>query len=134
MDTISKKKRSEIMRAIRSKDSKMELALRQALDKLKIKYRKNVSGLPGKPDIVFDRKRVALFLDSCFWHGCGKHCRLPSSNKKYWASKIRNNKTRDRLVSKKYGSMGWKVLRFWEHDLSRSPEKILNKIKGMLKK
>lgn len=128
MDVVSKRKRSEIMRAIKSKDSKMELSLRKLLNSCGLRYRKNVSRLPGKPDIAFIGKKVVVFLDSCFWHGCKRHCRLPSSNRKYWVAKIKKNKERDRSVNKKYKSLGWRVLRFWEHDLNKDISKITDKI------
>lgn len=128
MDVVSKRKRSEIMRAIKSKDSKMELSLRKLLNSCGFRYRKNVSRLPGKPDIAFIGKKVVVFLDSCFWHGCKRHCRLPSSNRKYWVAKIKKNKERDRSVNKRYKSLGWRVLRFWEHDLNKDISKITDKI------
>lgn len=131
MDVVSKQKRSEIMRAIKSRDSNMEMLLQKSLSKQGLRYRKNVTRLPGKPDIAFISKRIAVFLDSCFWHGCKRHCRLPASNRKYWIAKIKCNKDRDRAVNKGYKVMSWKAPRFWEHDLMRGPEGIVKKIKTM---
>ena len=111
-DTVSKKKRSEIMRAVKSKDSKMELAVRKILRKKELHYRKNVRGLPGTPDIAFVEKKLVIFLDSCFWHGCRWHGSIPASNKKFWLKKIRENKKRDKITNLKYKRMGWEVLRF----------------------
>ena len=79
-DTVSKKRRSEIMRAVKSKDSKMELAVRKILNQKKLRYKKNVRGLPGTPDIAFPDRKLGIFLDSCFWHGC-KCKRLPKANR-----------------------------------------------------
>lgn len=120
MDVVSKQKRSEIMRAIKSRDSNIEVLLQKSLSKQGLRYRKNVARLPGKPDIAFIGKRIAVFLDSCFWHGCKRHCRLPASNRKYWTAKIKRNKDRDQAVNKRYKTMGWKAPRFWEHDLMQS--------------
>ena len=128
MDRVSPKKRSEIMQAIKSRDSKMELFFRKELSKRGLRYRKHVSRLPGKPDIVFVKKRAAIFLDSCFWHGCKKHCRLPASNKRYWIEKIERNKKRDKFVNKKYDGMGWKILRVWEHDINANTDAVVSKI------
>ncbi len=128
MDTVSKKKRSEMMRAVRSKNSKMEIAFRKELSKLKLRYRTNVSRLPSSPDIVFTRDKLAVFLDSCFWHGCRWHGSTPSSNKRFWIQKIEANKKRDKRVRLKYRQMGWKVLRFWEHTLKKNTTKAVDKI------
>jgi DNA mismatch endonuclease (patch repair protein) len=78
-DTFSKNERSEIMRKVKGKNTKPELAVRSALHKRGLRYRLN-RPLPGKPDIVFVKARVVVFLDSCFWHGCPRHLRMPKSN------------------------------------------------------
>lgn len=118
-DTVSKKKRSEIMSAIRSRDSEMELSLRKELTRAGLKYRKNVANLEGKPDVAFTGKKIVVFLDSCFWHGCKSHCRLPQANRDYWKKKIERNKKRDREIDKIYKNKNWKILRFWEHELKK---------------
>ena len=133
MDTVSKRKRSEIMRAIRSKDSQIENLLRKELRKRKIRFKANIVSLPGKPDIVFARKKLAIFIDSCFWHGCKSHCRIPQANRKYWMAKIGGNKLRDEKVNAIYRKMDWKVLRFWEHQIKKNPQQCVNKIKQALK-
>jgi len=73
--------------------------------------------LPGCPDFVFRKQKVAVFVDGCFWHCCPKHGRLPDSNLAYWLPKLARNKRRDRRVSRQLRARGWAVLRFWEHDL-----------------
>ena len=73
--------------------------------------------LPGHPDIVFIGRKVAVFVDSCFWHGCAMHCRMPHSNVDYWVSKIGNNKQRDIRINDTLHSHGWLVIRVWEHDI-----------------
>lgn len=131
-DTVSKKKRSEIMSKVRSKDSKIEVDFRKAIWKAGFRYRKNPTKYFGKPDIVLPKHRTAIFIDSCFWHGCKRHCRLPSARKKYWITKIERNKERDKEVNRHYRKIGWKVVRVWEHkilnDTQKAVEKILNSI------
>ncbi|MDP2820879.1 MAG: very short patch repair endonuclease [bacterium] len=116
-DTVSKKKRSEIMSRIKSKDSKIEIDFRKSIWEAGFRYRKNSTKYFGKPDIVLPKYKTVIFIDSCFWHGCKKHCRFPSSNKKYWINKIERNKTRDKEVNKYYKKSGWQVIRIWEHKI-----------------
>src|SRR5580698_10750967 len=71
----------------------------------------------GKPDYIFHRQKVAVFIDGCFWHGCPKHGRKPNINRSYWLSKLRRNQQRDVYVKRELSKIGWTVLRFWEHDL-----------------
>jgi DNA mismatch endonuclease (patch repair protein) len=127
-DTVSKQKRSQIMQAIRSKDSKIEMLLRKELWKRGLRYRKHCNELLGKPDLVFKKTWVAIFIDSCFWHGCSYHCRMPKSNKAYWEAKIAINKKRDRKVNKWYKKNGWLVLRFWEHAVQKNMRQCIRKI------
>jgi len=118
-DTVSKKKRSEIMSKVRSKDSKIEVDFRKAIWKAGFRYRKNPTKYFGKPDLVLKKYKTVIFVDSCFWHGCKRHCRLPSTRKKYWIEKIERNKKRDKEVSRHYKKRGWKIFRIWEHELKR---------------
>jgi DNA mismatch endonuclease (patch repair protein) len=131
-DTISKKKRSEIMSKVRSKDSKIEVDFRKAIWKAGFRYRKNPTRYFGKPDLVLNKYKTVIFVDSCFWHGCKKHCRLPSTRKNYWLPKIERNKQRDKEVNRNYKKEGWKVIRVWEHQL-KSSDKIIKKISEELK-
>jgi len=133
MDIYSKRKRSEIMRAVRNRDSKMEIAFRKELSKLRLRYRTNVSSLPSSPDIAFVRHKLAVFLDSCFWHGCKWHGSMPSTNKQFWAKKIAANRNRDKKVKLRYKKMGWKVIRVWEHELKRDSREAADKIIGILR-
>ncbi len=71
----------------------------------------------GRPDFVFPREKVAVFVDGCFWHGCPKHFRMPASNTEYWSAKILTNRRRDAHVTRKLRSEGWSVFRIWEHHL-----------------
>src|SRR6266536_5380705 len=121
MDSVSHDKRSEIMRRVKSKETRLENKLRSQLWKLGVHYRKNNQYLFGKPDISIKSKKVVIFIDSCFWHGCAYHLRMPKSNIEYWSNKIERNRSRDALVNKHYQSKNWNIIRIWEHDLRKSP-------------
>lgn len=127
-DTVLKKKRSEIMSKVKSKDSKIEVDFRKAIWKEGFRYRKNPTNYFGKPDIVLPKYKTAIFIDSCFWHGCKKHCRLPTARKKYWAAKIQRNKERDKEVNRHYKKIHWKTIRVWEHEIAKNHKMILNKV------
>jgi len=121
MDTVDKETRSRVMAAVHSEGTKLEQQLIAILESAEITgFVRNEKSLPGKPDIVFMDAKVAMFLDSCFWHGCPKHLRRPSSNDTYWRAKIDNNVKRDRRNRAKLRGMGWSALRIWEHDLEKS--------------
>ena len=119
MDVFSKKKRSEIMSKIRSKDTKIEILFRKALWKSGFRYRKNSSKYFGKPDIVLPKYKTVIFTDSCFWHNCQKHGYLPKSNLRYWRKKIERNKERDKEVGRHYKKIGWRLSRIWEHEIKK---------------
>jgi DNA mismatch endonuclease, patch repair protein len=74
--------------------------------------------LLGRPDFVFRRARLAVFVDGCFWHGCPKHGRQPTSNRGYWIPKLRRNQERDLAVKRALSKRGWTVIRLWEHELT----------------
>ena len=105
------------MRAVKSQDSKMEVKFRSALWINGLRFYKNVKTLPGKPDIVFPKKKIVVFLDSCFWHGCPQHSRTPKSNLDYWQPKIERNKNRDAQINIYYSKNDWEIHRIWEHEL-----------------
>ncbi len=109
------------MSAIRGRDTKPEILLRKALWHKGYRYRLK-NRLPGRPDIVFSTERVAVFVDGCFWHGCPEHYQKPATNANFWREKIRRNRKRDREVNALLKSQGWKVLRFWEHEVRNNPE------------
>lgn len=127
-DTVSKKKRSEIMSKVKSKDSKIEVEFRKALWKAGFRYSKNSSKYFGKPDLVFKKYKAVIFIDSCFWHGCKKHCRIPATRKNYWIPKIETNKQRDKEVSRHYNKIGWEVIRVWEHNIKKIDNKYFKTI------
>jgi len=115
-DDRSPAQRSQTMRQVRSRDTSCEVQLRRCLHRLGLRYSLQ-RRLPGSPDIVFVRARVAVFVDGCYWHGCPEHCRMPSSNRDYWTRKIERNRARDRRVDEELGAMGWRVVRVWEHEV-----------------
>jgi DNA mismatch endonuclease (patch repair protein) len=113
--------RSANMRAIRRTDTKPEIVLRRALHKLGYRYRKDYrldldSGKRVRPDIAFTARRVAVFVDGCFWHACPEHGRNPAVNDWYWAPKLRRNVERDRAADEALAGAGWQVVRLWEHE------------------
>ena len=87
--------------------------------------------LPGRPDFVFPRQRLAVFVDGCFWHGCPKHSNMPANNRAFWMKKLTGNQTRDRLVTRTLRKNGWRVLRIWEHELKK-PARALARIRKVL--
>jgi len=86
----------------------------------------------GKPDFTFHRESVIVFVDGCFWHGCPKHSKMPSSNRPFWSRKFSRNKARDRLVTRTLKKKGWRVLRIWEHDLTKRPLACIRRIQDCL--
>lgn len=117
-DVFTAKKRSAVMSRIRgSKNQSTEETFVRLLRVHRISGWRRGSKVLGRPDLIFRRERVAVFLDGCFWHGCPKHYREPGSNVAFWRSKIARNRSRDRKVTASLRKLGWKVVRFWEHDL-----------------
>lgn len=76
----------------------------------------------GKPDFIFRRERVAVFVDGCFWHACPKHSNMPANNRAFWRKKLTANKVRDLVVNKTLRQAGWRVVRVWEHELTKDPQ------------
>lgn len=113
MDRVSKEKRSEIMSKIRS-ESGIEV-LPESLKRLYL--RKHQDGIFGKPDFSNKTRRIAVFIDGCFWHGCPECYREPKSNVGFWRSKVERNRKRDALVTETLQNQGWQVIRLWEHEL-----------------
>ncbi len=112
--------RSRNMQANRRTDTKPEVALRRALHRLGYRYRKDlrleIGSMKVRPDVVFTARKVAVFVDGCFWHVCPVHGRQPTTNEWYWAPKLRRNIERDRAADAALADAGWKVVRIWEHE------------------
>ena len=126
----------KIMSAIKSKDTKPELLLRKALWKYGIRYRVNYKKLPGKPDIVITKYKIAIFCDGDFWHGHNWAIRGKKSLEEelqgysdYWRNKIIKNVERDNKNTKLLYSMGWKVIRIWESDIEHNLDECVKTIK-----
>jgi DNA mismatch endonuclease, patch repair protein len=131
-DCYSKEVRSRVMSRIRSKNTKPELLLRKLLWHHGLKgYRIHNENLPGKPDIVFINKKIAIFVDGCFWHKCPICYVEPKSNPEYWLLKIRMNVYRDQKNQNDLESMGWKVIRIWEHEIKDCSDALQNVLKQM---
>ena len=122
MDDLTPEQRHKNMKAIKCKDSDIELLLRKALWKKGLRYRKNVKTVYGHPDIAFIGKKVAVFCDSEFWHGYDWENRKKrlDNNKEYWIAKIERNQARDIEVNNYLTNQGWKVLRFWGKDIKKN--------------
>jgi DNA mismatch endonuclease (patch repair protein) len=130
-DVFTKEVRSKVMSRIRSKNTSPEILLRKTLWKKGYRYRIHYK-LPGKPDIVFVQKRVAVFVDGCFWHKCPKCYKPPKTNKKYWLPKIEKNVDKDKKNNKKLKEADWKVIRLWEHEVKKDINECIERIEKQL--
>lgn len=132
MDTRTPKKRSEIMAAVRTKDTGPELYVRKRLFANGYRYRLHGKGLPGRPDIVFPRRSKVVFVHGCFWHGhrCSKG-KLPKSHLRYWKPKIAENKKRDRRNVIQLSRMNWRTLVVWQCEL-KNDKLLMRKLKHFL--
>ena len=119
------------MEAVRASGSKIERVLGKALWKANLRYRKQYLKLPGKPDFALPRYKIAIFCDSHFWHGYNwKQKKFEhKSNKQFWHKKIRRNIERDKEVNAALKGMGWKVVRFWEHEIRQNVDKCVERVK-----
>ena len=122
-DVFTQAKRSQVMSRIRGHGNKQtEIALIRLLRRHHITGWRRDQAVFGKPDFLFRKARVAVFVDGCFWHGCSIHCKTPASNCAFWEKKLAANKARDRRVNRVLRKEGWHVLRIWEHELVRKNE------------
>ena len=128
MDNLTKEQRAKNMRNIRSSGTTPERLVMRELRKRKIYFAKHVTKIIGKPDIVFRRKKIIVFLDSDFWHGHPERFIMPKTNVEYWSQKIARNKERDIKVTKELENQGWKVIRLWDYDIKNNFEKCMNLI------
>lgn len=126
-DTMSPVQRSRCMSRIRSRDTKPELVLRRALFQRGLRFRVRTT-LKGKPDVVFTRARLSIFVDGCFWHGCPEHGTNPKSNSSYWDAKLARNRERDAEVTAALEAEGWEVVRYWDHDIRNDVDRVTNEI------
>lgn len=122
--------RSRCMSRIRSRDTKPELTLRRALFRRGLRFRVRMR-LKGKPDIVFTRAKLAVFVDGCFWHGCPEHGTSPKSNSVYWIGKLARNRERDAEVATMLAAQGWHVIRYWDHDVHGDLNRVADEIEAL---
>ncbi len=116
------------MQSQKTSGTKIEMAVRRGLHSRGYRYRVDRKLLPGhtwRGDIVWSSRRVVVFLDGCFWHGCDIHGTTPKSNTDWWSTKIEKNRARDRRADAILRDQGWTVLRYWEHE---SSEEIIDSI------
>ena len=120
------------MRGNRKKDTRPEVLLRAAMHRAGLRYRTYVAieggGLRARADVVFPKRRLAVFVDGCFWHGCPEHATKPRTNVDYWEAKLRGNADRDRRVDQALTASGWSVIRIWEHDVDRDLEACVKRV------
>ncbi len=136
MDNLTVEQRRKNMRHIKSKDTSIEVKLRKELWSRGYRYRKNVSNLPGKPDIVLTKYKIAIFCDSEFFHGKDWEVLKPrlekSNNADYWEKKISRNMERDNEINKKLLFMGWTVIRFWGKDILKNIDDCISVIEDVI--
>jgi DNA mismatch endonuclease (patch repair protein) len=126
-DNLTPEQRSYCMSRIKGKDTGLEMRVRSELHRRGFRFRRHVKELPGKPDVVFTKAKVAVFIDGDFWHGY----RFPSWEHKvsdFWKQKINKNRERDRRNHRKLKEMGWTVIRLWQHDLERDFQECIERI------
>ncbi len=128
-DNLTPEQRRRAMSNVRHFDTAPELVLRSALHRLGLRFRTHARDLPGRPDIVFRRSRVAVFVDGAFWHGF----RFPAWRDKlspYWQAKIQRNRVRDRHNFRKLRRLGWTVVRVWDHQINRDLDGCVRRVSG----
>lgn len=129
---LSPETRSRIMSAIRSRgNASTELRVATLLRKAGLSGWRRHQDLPGHPDFVFKSRRLAIFVDGCFWHGCARCSSTPRQNTHYWQPKLDRNRARDKEVSRTLRAAGWNVVRVWEHEL-QNPTRVLRRLASKL--
>jgi DNA mismatch endonuclease (patch repair protein) len=132
-DVFDPEKRSAVMRSVKGRGTGPELIVRRLIWSLGGRYRLNRADLPGKPDIVLPRRRLAVFVHGCFWHGhdCARGARIPKANRDYWTAKVGRNRERDAAARTALEAAGWRVEVVWECALRDRPE-LENRVRGWL--
>lgn len=127
VDNLTSEQRTKNMKAIKSV-SKLESIIAKELWRKGVRYRRNSKSLLGKPDISIKKYKIVIFIDSCFWHLCPIHGKIPASNSLFWEEKLNKNSQRDIEVNNHYKSINWNVKRVWEHDIKSDPQRVINEI------
>ena len=133
-DCFTVEKRSAVMSAVRHENTAAEIKLCKTLWRLGLRYRKHLRVRGVRPDIVFTRCQVAVFVDGCFWHGCPVHYVSPESNKDFWRAKLEKNVARDSHARQLLEEAGWRVLRFWECEVNRELDRVANAVSEIVRK
>jgi DNA mismatch endonuclease, patch repair protein len=128
VDNLTKDQRKLNMQRIRSVGTEPEKLIARELRKSRVKFSQHLKSLPGKPDFVFRKYNLIVFVDSDFWHGHPDRFIMPKTNVRYWRKKIERNKERDAHVTKELRKSGWTVFRFWEYDVKNSLDRCVRKI------
>lgn len=128
IDVLTQEQRKFNMSRIKGKNTGPEVKLRKLLYANRIRGYRVHYDLPGKPDIVFVKKKLAIFIDGCFWHKCPVCFQEPETRKEFWMKKIQSNVDRDKKVDEQLKNDGWTVIRIWEHEIRKDPEKAVRKI------
>jgi len=133
MDRVSPETRSRMMAAVRSKDTRPEMLVRRTAHAMGLRFRLHRKDLPGRPDLVFPKHRLALFVHGCFWHrheGC-RRCTMPATNVAFWAAKFARNIERDRIVLAGLAKAGWRTAVVWECG-AKSPEEVREVLRRLM--
>lgn len=132
-DVFGSAERSAVMRSVKSGNTGPELAVRRLAHGLGLRFRLHRADLPGRPDLVFPSRRIALFVHGCFWHGhdCARGARVPKSNEGYWRDKVRRNRARDQAVAEALDGMGWIVRTIWECE-TRDPVSLSHRLRQLI--
>jgi DNA mismatch endonuclease (patch repair protein) len=134
MDRVSPQHRSAMMRAVRGRDTKPEMVVRRAVHHMGYRYRLHQRSLPGSPDLVFAKLKLALFVHGCFWHvhpGCSR-ASVPASNREFWSAKLTRNQQRDDQVQAALRAAGWEVEVLWECEVKR-PADLQNRLRAIFR-
>ncbi len=136
MDKLTREQRHKNMKSIKSKDTSIEISLRKSLWNKGYRYRKNYTKLPGKPDIVLTKYKIAIFCDSEFFHGKDWEILKPQlekgSNAEFWIEKISKNQQRDDEINKSLRFLGWTVIRFWGKEILKRKDECINVIEEII--
>lgn len=132
-DNLSKVMRSKVMASIRGKNTHPEKIVRNILWSKGTRYRIHDRTVCGIPDISNKSKKFAVFIDGCFWHGCSKCYKEPTTNTDFWRNKIFRNKERRKIVKKQLQKQGWRIHEIWEHQINKNPTLVANRIADKIK-
>ena len=125
VDNLSPEKRKKVMSSIRSKDTRPELLLWEKVDHRSLRRHPKI---PGNPDIGNKSRKIAVFVDGCFWHGCPACYKAPATRPEYWEKKLLRNTNHDSLVTSSLGYKGYAVMRFWEHEVIKDGVRCAEKV------